>query len=91
MRDGAIEEIYHLVEAALRAGQQEVQVHAFPFRLSQAQLAARAHHPCAGEWAGLKEGYDLFEATRVPPRIAVCGGRYAVGPSAGDCTAITAW
>jgi murein L,D-transpeptidase YafK len=91
MRDGGIDEIYRVVEAALRAGQREVPVHAFPFRLSDEALARRLQHPAAAEWAGLKEGYDLFEATKALPAVAVCGGRYSFGPPPADCTSVTAW
>jgi len=27
-------------------------------------------------WTMLKEGYDHFELTKVPPKVDVCGGRY---------------
>jgi murein L,D-transpeptidase YafK len=91
MTDGGIDEIYRIVDAALRRGQPEVPVHAFPFRLSDEALARRAQHPSAAEWAGLKEGYDLFEATKSPPVAAVCGGRYRFGSFTGDCTPVKAW
>jgi murein L,D-transpeptidase YafK len=91
MRDGGIDDIYRIVEAALRAGQPEVPVHAFPFRLSDEALARRLAHPAASEWANFKEGYDLFQSTRTPPPVAACGGRYLFGRSAGDCTPIRAW
>ena len=31
----------------------------------------------SGFWADLKKGYDLFEASHVPPKVSVCEGRYA--------------
>lgn len=92
MTDSGIDDIYQIVEAALKAGQSEVPVHAFPFRMTDGRLAEMAGHRWASYWAGLKEGYDFFEKTKTPPEVSVCGGRYAFGPStAGDCQPIRAW
>jgi murein L,D-transpeptidase YafK len=91
MTDKGIDDIYRLVEAALRNGQREVPVHVFPFRMTGENLAAHAGHRWAGFWANLKQGYDLFEATRVPPAVAACGGVYAFNASAARCEPIRAW
>ena len=32
-------------------------------------------------WRDLKQGYDAFEATQLPPRIAVCNGAYTFAPA----------
>ncbi|HSX62627.1 MAG TPA: L,D-transpeptidase family protein, partial [Tahibacter sp.] len=45
MGDAAIEEIYTLADAALRAGQPAFEVHAFPFRLDAAALAGERGSP----------------------------------------------
>jgi murein L,D-transpeptidase YafK len=67
-------------------------VHVFPFRVTEANLAAQSGHPSAGFWQNLKQGHDLFEATRVPPAVVVCGGAYAFdGTSAARCEPIRAW
>ena len=60
----------------LRAGQPAFEVHAFPFRLTDAALAAYKANPWHDFWQELKPGYDAFEKTRVPPVIEVRGGRY---------------
>ncbi|MCV6593050.1 MAG: murein L,D-transpeptidase [Silicimonas sp.] len=78
MTDKKIEEIYLLVEAALRGGQAAVPVHAFPFRMTEARLAQETGHRWHGFWSDLKRGYDAFEATGLPPDITVSGGRYRV-------------
>lgn len=80
MTDAVIDEIWRLVSAALQRGQQRFHVHIFPFRMTDANLARRSGAPWAAFWRDLKPGYDAFEATRVPPSIAVCQGRYAVAP-----------
>ena len=78
MTDPVIDEIWALVTAALNAGQERVAVHVFPFRMTGERMAAFAWHPYAEFWRELKPAYDLFEETRIPPQIGVCGKRYAV-------------
>lgn len=70
--------VYHLAAAALRARQENFQVHIFPFRMTDANMAAHAESPWMDFWRDLKVGYDAFEATRLPPRIGICGQRYVV-------------
>ncbi|MBF9232740.1 L,D-transpeptidase family protein [Microvirga alba] len=89
MTDKGIDDIYAIVEAALREGQREVPVHAFPFRMTGDKLAATEGHRWAAYWANLKEGHDLFETTKTPPTASVCGGRYAFDASiSGQCQRI---
>jgi murein L,D-transpeptidase YafK len=85
MTDQAMDEIFRLSEAALAKGRRRIQVHAFPFRMTPENLAAHAGSEWAGFWSNLKEAYDLFERTRLPPPVSVCANRYAVGAeAAGD-------
>jgi murein L,D-transpeptidase YafK len=81
MTDPVVDEIWRLVTAALKGGQKRFHVHIFPFRMTKANLADREHHQWSAFWRDLEQGYDVFEATRVPPRIAVCGGLYTVAPA----------
>ena len=71
------EEIYSLVERASHQGQNHVEVHAFPFRMTDANLAAHSPHASYSYWLNLKQGYDLFEEMRIPLKVGVCGGEYA--------------
>jgi murein L,D-transpeptidase YafK len=80
MTNPVVDEIWNLITAALNKGQKRFAVHAFPFRLTAARLAAYRNHPSAAFWQTLKPGYDLFEASRLPPRINVCRKRYTVRP-----------
>src|SRR5262249_57066046 len=54
--------------------------------MTEANLAARAgaHGEWRAFWLTLKLGYDLFENTRVPPKVGICNKQYAV--AAGDLT-----
>ncbi len=78
MTDGVMEEIFSLVREALMGGQNSIQVHAFPFRMTEANLASQQKHEWYSYWRNLKEGYDYFEATRLQPAITVCEKRYLV-------------
>lgn len=88
MTNNVIREIWELINAAFDAGQQRFAVHSFPFRLTEARLAAYEDHRWADFWKDLKAGYDLFEATHIPPAVSVCGKRYqTVAGKPGDISA----
>jgi murein L,D-transpeptidase YafK len=78
MTDPIVEEIWVLVEAALRGGQREVPVHIFPFPLTEDRLAAVRDHPWYSFWEDLAPGYLAFEETRALPRVEVRDARYRV-------------
>ena len=82
MTDPVIDEVFWLSDAALEEGQRRIQVHAFPFRMTGENMAAHANGEWNGFWTNLKEAYDLFERTRRPPAVSVCGNRYAVSETA---------
>jgi murein L,D-transpeptidase YafK len=76
MHDPAMEEIYVLVERALFQGQIHIELHSFPFRMTEVNLAAHAGSDWQEYWRNLKVGHDLFEDTRLPPTVSTCGGKY---------------
>ncbi|MCY4335005.1 MAG: hypothetical protein OXC60_10075, partial [Litoreibacter sp.] len=78
MTDPAIEQIYVMVEAALRSGQNHVPVHAFPFRMTERRLAKEADHRWYGFWNELQPAYLAFEQTGLPPRVSQSDGRYLI-------------
>jgi murein L,D-transpeptidase YafK len=93
--DPGIEELYGVVEDALRDGQDGVPVHAFPFRMSVQALQEHRHDEAFGFWRTLAPAYQLFEARREPPVAHACGEDYAVtlpgvDPPAG-CARLEAW
>lgn len=81
MTNRAMSEIHYIVRLALRRAQSHVQVHIFPFRMTDENLAAHATSPWHGFWQELKPAYDLFEKSRRPASIAICGKHYKVKPS----------
>ncbi len=78
MTDALVEEIYALAREAFRGGQQVIQVHAFPFRMTRANMLRHRKNRWAKFWKVLKRGYDHFEIHRLPPTVAVCEKRYVV-------------
>jgi murein L,D-transpeptidase YafK len=79
MTDAGIEDIYGLVEAALKAGQANVAVHIFPFRMNNQNMAVHQSHPAMREWLNLKEGWDWFEVNNRPPTAQSCDKNYKFG------------
>ena len=88
MTDTIIEEIWRVTEAALKEGQDHIPVHAFPFRMTEQNLALADDSEWKDFWLNLKEGYDAFERTRYPPKVSVCEKRYSfqdiAPPEVGD-------
>ncbi len=78
MTDPLMEEIYALAREAFIGGQQKFHVHAFPFRMTEANMARHQKSKNYRFWKTLKQGYDYFELTRMPPKVAVCNRRYHV-------------
>ena len=76
MTDPVVDEIWQFVTAALDQGQARFPVHVFPFRMTDRNVKARRGYRWEGFWADLKKGYDMFEASHVPPVVSVCKGRY---------------
>ncbi len=105
MTDRGVEEIYNFVEAALRAGQKEIPVHIFPFRMTEANLARETgngggwlafvsgggYSQWAGFWQNLKQGYDLFEQTGEPPVAFACGDHYEFDGGSAACRRVAGW
>lgn len=76
--DAAIEEVYLLTEASIANGF-NVPVHAFPFRMTPRNMARarghRSHDQWEPFWLNLKQGYDAFELTKIPPEVTTRYGQ----------------
>lgn len=81
MTDALMEEIYMLARESLKGGQEAFEVHAFPFRMTEANLARFEGNANMPFWRTLKQGYDVFEKYRLTPTVAVCERRYVVNVS----------
>lgn len=70
MRDARIEEIYTIVDAALNNGQNFFRVHAFPFKMTDANMQKHKESKWNDFWINLKQGYDFFEDNNHnPPNV----------------------
>jgi murein L,D-transpeptidase YafK len=78
MTDAKIEEIYALVEKALKKGQKSVPVHIYPFKMTDENMALYADNKWFDFWTNLQEGYDYFEDEKIPPHIQVKNGKYLI-------------
>ena len=77
MTDESIAEIYAFAREALSGGKQDAfQVQAYPFRMTPENMAKHRNDKNFEFWSMLKEGYDHFELTKIPPKVDVCGRRY---------------
>jgi len=88
MSDFRIDEIYTLADIALLHGQNSFPVHIFPFKMTEKNL--KNHQgKWSPFWRNLKEGYDLFQKTSVPPYVGVKNCRYIFSQKPYQTTAIT--
>jgi murein L,D-transpeptidase YafK len=76
MTDQKIEEIFSLVDAAFRNGQASIQIHIFPFRMTDKNISRHAGSKWVSFWQNLKDGYDYFEEKHIPPDIKLENKRY---------------
>jgi murein L,D-transpeptidase YafK len=76
MTDEKIEEIYTLCDAAHQGGQSFFRMHVFPAKMSAEWMLTVVDDPNEEFWKNLKDGYDFFETSRVPPEVSVADGRY---------------
>ncbi len=76
MTDFRMDEIYTIVESAIIAGQQQVPVHIFPFRMTRSNMLKHKDSKWLAFWKNLKEGFDFFEGHHTTPVITVQDKRY---------------
>jgi murein L,D-transpeptidase YafK len=90
MTNQQMEQIYRLSEEALKEGQPYIPIHVFPFRMTESNLKAYSDSRWQSFWRNIKDAYDVFERTRVPPQVSVCGKQYVVREGGGSANAIQA-
>jgi len=76
MTDAQIGEIYSLAREAFLGGQKEVQIQAYPFRMTPANMARHRNNPNFAFWQMIKQGNDHFEVSHLEPKVNVCGRHY---------------
>ncbi len=78
MTDRHIEDIYTIVKGAFAAGQYEIPIHIFPFRMSELNMAYYSQSPWISFWQQMRQAYRLFEENHYPPLVEVIDGQYIV-------------
>jgi len=78
MTDENVAQIYAFARDALAGGQDAFLVEAFPFRMTPENMAKHRDDPNFPFWQMLKQGYDDFEITHIPPKVDVCEKKYVV-------------
>jgi len=78
MTDALIEEIYALARETFDGGSSAFEVHAYPFRMTDANMQRHKDSKWFEFWKTLKQGHDYFEATRQTPPVLVCNRSYHV-------------
>ena len=76
LTDGNMQRVYAFAREAFSGGQKSIQLQIYPFRLTAANMARYKDDPNFDFWTMLKEGYDHFDLTKVPPKVDVCERRY---------------
>jgi len=77
MTNNGIEEIFTLVDAAMRNDQPFFRVHIFPYKMTSENMKKHNGSESYAFWSNLKEGYDFFENNnKIPPNVEVNNGEY---------------
>lgn len=74
-----IEEIFILFYNSLKNKiQQTIDVHIFPFRMTNENMKKYENSKWINFWRNLKPAYDVFEATQIVPEISIKNGKYVI-------------
>lgn len=84
MTDEQVQEIFALGRESFYGGQRSFQVQAYPFRMTTDNLVRHRNNPHLAFWKMLKEGSDVFELTKAPPKVDYCGKRYVFNATPTD-------
>lgn len=76
--DESIEEVYHFVEQAIANGQQNIDIHIYPFKMTEKNMQRHRLSNDYDFWLQLKPAYDYFEKNKLPPFIYISNGKYFV-------------
>ncbi len=76
MTDQEIGEIYSLARDSFLGGQKDIQLQAYPFRMTPANMARHRNNPNFAFWQMIKQGNDDFEVSHLEPKVDVCDRHY---------------
>ncbi len=76
MTDENVQQIFAFARDAFEGGQSEIILEALPFRMTPEKMALFSAHKDFKFWEMLREGYDSFELTKIPPKVDFCEKKY---------------
>ena len=79
MTDENIKEIYTIIYTSFKAGQKFFRIHIFPFRMSDTNMKKYTtidYKEYYEFWKNLKQGYQIFEDSKIPPNVNVNNKKY---------------
>ena len=76
MTDPVIKEIWTIMDKAFRNGQKLIRIHIFTFKMTEENMKANKDDDWNPFWENLKEGYLLFEKSKIPPKVSVKNKKY---------------
>ena len=81
MTNKYILEINKQIRGSLNKGQKEIQVHSYPFRMTEENISKYSMDKNWSFWDQLKRGYDVFNQSKKDLDISVSNGKYIInGP-----------
>ena len=78
MTDTVMDEIYQYAELALKNGQQSINIHIFPFKMTAENMKKFQYSANMDFWQQLAPAYQYVEEYKKIPAISVKNGRYLV-------------
>ncbi|WP_316794702.1 murein L,D-transpeptidase family protein [Pedobacter frigoris] len=80
LTDEKIKEVYVLAVEARNAGQQQIPVHIFPFKMNTANLNKQLPRfpQQKNLWETLRVGYDYFQKNKLIPTVTELNGKYII-------------
>ncbi|ENL7683896.1 murein L,D-transpeptidase family protein [Proteus mirabilis] len=78
MTDTVMDEIYQYAELALKNGQQSINIHIFPFKMTDENMKKFQYSANMDFWQQLAPAYQYVEEYKKIPAISVKNGRYLV-------------
>jgi len=78
IKDAPMQELFTAMRDSFKAGQKEVQLHIFPFRMSDWNLYSHKDSKNLEFWLQIKAGYDIFNKDKKDLNIKVLNGKYVI-------------
>lgn len=78
IQDAPMQELFTAMRDSFKAGQKEIQLHIYPFRMNNWNLYTHKSNKNLDFWLQLKYGYDIFNETKKDLQIKILNGKYVV-------------